>query len=89
MQIVSSPDVTVGFEYCNTQITSLIVGQFYAHLFSSTVWKDFSGYEGIDLVQLWPLTHRIIPVQSLPVIFEQEVTLLHEAIPRTVRQIPS
>lgn len=89
MQIASSPDVTIGVEYCNTQVTSLVVGQFYAHLFSSTVWKDFPGYEGIDLVQLWPLKHRIIPVQSLPAIFEQEVIPLHETIPRSVRQIPS
>jgi hypothetical protein len=89
MQIASSPDVTIGVEYCNTQVTSLVVGQFYVHLFSSTVWKDFPGYEGADLVQLWPLKHRIIPVQSLPAIFEQEVVPLHETIPRTVKQIPS
>jgi hypothetical protein len=88
MQICSSPDVAIGNEYCNTQVTSLVVGQFYAHLFSSTVWKDFPGYDGADLVQLWPLTHRIIPVQSLPTIFEQEVIPLHETIPRTLKQIP-
>jgi hypothetical protein len=89
MQIVSSPDVTVGVEHCNTQVTTLVVGQFYAHLFSSTAWKDFPGYEGIDLVQLWPITHRIIPVLVLPTIAEQEVVLLHETIPRTTKQIPS
>jgi hypothetical protein len=89
MQIASSPNVPKGEEYCNTQVTSLVVGQFYAHLFSSTAWKDFPGYEGADLVQLWPLAHRVIPVQSLPTLFEQEVVWLHEAIPRTVKQIPS
>lgn len=89
MQIVSSPDVTIGVEYCNTQVTSLVIGQFHAHLFSSTVWKDFPGYEGADLVQLWPLNLRLIPIQSLPAVFEQEVTQLHETIPRTVTQIPS
>jgi len=89
MQIVSSSNDTIGTEYCNTQVTSLVVGQFYAHIFSSTVWKDFPGYDGADLVQLWPLTHRIIPVQSLPAIFEQEVIPLHETIPRTLRHIPS
>ena len=89
MQIASSPDISIGAEYCNTQVTSLVVGQLYAHLFSSTVWKDFSGYNGIDLVQLWPLKHRTILVQSLPTIFDQDVVPLHETIPRTVKQIVS
>jgi hypothetical protein len=83
MQIASTPDVAAGEEYCNTQVTSLVVGQFYAHLFSSTDWKDFSGYEGADLLQLWPLTHRTINAGSLPTIFEQEVPWLHETIART------
>jgi hypothetical protein len=88
MQIASSPNVATGEEYCNTQVTSLVVGQFYAHLFSSTAWKDFAGYEGADLIQLWPLTQRIIPVQSIPVIFEPEVPWLHETIARTKQPIP-
>ena len=89
MQIASSPSVTAGMEYCNTQVTSLVIGQFYAHLFSSTVWKNFPGYEGADLIQLWPLTRRVIAVQSLPIIFEQEVAWLHETIARTTKLVPS
>jgi hypothetical protein len=87
MQLASSSNIPIGAENCNTQVTSLVVGQFYAHLFSSTVWKNFPGYEGADLVQLWPLKHRLIPVQSLPAIFEQEVTPLHETIPRSLKHI--
>jgi hypothetical protein len=49
MQIASSPTLAVGAEYSNTQVTSLVVGQLYAHLFSSTAWKDFPGYAGIEL----------------------------------------
>jgi hypothetical protein len=84
MQVASAPSVAAGVEYCNTQVTSLVVGKFYAHIFSSTVWKDFAGYNGADLVQLWPLKHRLIPVNSLPVVFEQEVPWLHETIARTL-----
>lgn len=87
MQLASSPDVVKGIERCNTQVTSLIVGQFYAHLFSSTVWKNFSGYQGADLVQLWPLSQRGINTQFFPVIFEQEIPWLHETIVRTTPHV--
>jgi hypothetical protein len=89
MQIASSPDVARGIEHCNTQVTSLIVGQFYAHLFSSTVWRDFRGYDGVKLFQLWPLCQRTLNVQALPVIFETDVPWLHETIVRTIKHVPS
>jgi hypothetical protein len=89
MQIALSPKVVAGPAHCNTQVTSLIIGQFFAHLFSSTVWKDFPGYEGADLVQLWPLTSRVVAVQSLPTIFEQEIPWLHESIARTTKHVPN
>jgi hypothetical protein len=57
MQIASAPNVTASVEYCNTQVTSLVIGHFYAHLFSSTVWSDFPGYAGIEFAQLWPLAY--------------------------------
>lgn len=89
MQISSSPDVSIGAEYCNTQVTSLVVGQFYAHLFGSTTWSNFPGYQGIDLVELWPLKYRAIDVQNLPVILAEEVIPFHETIPRTIMHIAS
>src|ERR1700730_6560685 len=73
MQIASSPEVTPGVEHCNTQVTSLAIGRFYAHLFSSTVWDDFSGYEGVNLVRLWPISQSVTEISFLPPIFETEV----------------
>jgi hypothetical protein len=88
MQIASSPDVTPGVEHCNTQVTSLAIGRFYAHLFSSTVWDDFSGYEGVNLVRLWPISQSVTEISFLPPIFETEVPWLHESVARTTKPVP-
>jgi hypothetical protein len=87
LQIASSPNFPRGVEHCNTQVTSLVIGHLYAHLFSSTVWRDFPGYEGIDLRQIWPLDGRNIVVSALPFIRDVDVPWLHETIARTVTHI--
>jgi hypothetical protein len=89
MQISSSPNVPRGVEHCNTQVTSLVIGHLYAHLFSSTAWRDFTGYNGISLRQIWPLGTRNIVVSRLPAIREAEVPWLHETIARTLTHIPA
>jgi hypothetical protein len=83
MHLSSSPNVPTGVEHCNTQVTSLVVGHLYAHLYSSIQWPGFPGYDGFELAQLWPLTYRTIEIDSLPTIFEGEVPWIHETIART------
>jgi hypothetical protein len=89
MQISSSMDVPAGVDHCNTQVTTLVIGQLCAHLFSSTEWPEFGGYEGIFLSRIWPLTPFDIEVSSLPPIFESEVPWLHETVARTTPPIPN
>jgi hypothetical protein len=88
MQIASSPQVPVGVEYCNSQITTLVIGRLCAHLFSSTEWRDFSGYEGIDLRRIWPPNDAGIEVGFLPIIPESAVPWLHEAVARESPPLP-
>jgi hypothetical protein len=83
MHVASSPNVPTGIEHCNSQVTTLVIGHLYVHLFSSTVWPDFPGYEGVELTSIWPPCQFDIEVSMLPVIAEAEVPWLHETIGRT------
>jgi hypothetical protein len=57
-------------------------------MFSSTVWPDFSGYDGAELTMIWPPQRFDIDLDDLPVIIETEVPWLHETIARTSTPIP-
>jgi hypothetical protein len=83
MQIASSPDVPRGVEHCNSQVTTLVIGQLCAHLFSSSVWPDFPGYRGAELASIWPPQPFDIDTSDLPIITEADVPWLHETIART------
>jgi hypothetical protein len=85
MQIGDEPLAVVGPEYCNTQVTTLIVGHLYAHLFFSTVWPNFGGYAGIKLTQLWPPTGYNIETAALPSIGDETGVDVHETIARLGR----
>jgi hypothetical protein len=87
MQIISSETETIGVEYCNTQVTTLVIGQLFAHLFSSTVWPSFPGYEGADLAPIWPPRQCDIELSDLPVITEAQVPWLHETIARELTSV--
>jgi hypothetical protein len=66
MQIVSEPTAASGNEHCNTQVTTLVVGQLYAHILFSTVWPNFEGYEGVGLTRIWPANELHISTKYLP-----------------------
>jgi hypothetical protein len=82
MQIVSEPTAASGPEHCNTQVTTLVVGQLYAHVLFSTVWPNFEGYEGVGLTRIWPANELHISTEYLPAMSEQEGVALHETIAR-------
>jgi len=79
MQVESQPTAHFGPEYCNTQVTTLIAGQLYAHVFFSTVWPDFPGYR---LTQIWPLAHCYVDTGLLPAMSDRDAVMLHETISR-------
>ena len=81
MQVGSTPADKVGPDYCNTQVTTLVIGQLCAHLFSSTE-TPILGYEGVRLARIWPLTGLGINTQFLPSLNDSEVISLHEAFAR-------
>ncbi len=89
IQIASSPDVPRGIEHCNTQVSTFVVGALCAHLYSSTVWDDFPGYEGAFISRIWPPHQFDIDTSLLPIISEPDVPWLHETIARDKPNIPA
>jgi hypothetical protein len=85
MQITSQPTDIIGAQYCNSQVTTLTIGRLFAHLFSSTVYPEFPGYEGIELAAIWPPRHLDIEVNDLPIVTEVEVPWLHESLARELQ----
>jgi hypothetical protein len=69
-----------GIEHCNSQITTVVIGQFCAHLISAPT-VPIDGYEGIDLFRIWP-TGSGIGIHSVPIIPQDWVPWLHEAFTR-------
>jgi len=77
----------IGPEYCNTQVTTLVIGQLCAHLFRSS-FVPFIEYDGARLAKIWPLTGYDINTQFLPTISDQGVLSLAEALPRAASESP-
>ena len=57
-------------------------GQLYAHVFFSTVWPNFEGYESVGLTRIWPANELHISTEYLPAMSEQEGVALHATIAR-------
>lgn len=81
IQVGLTPADKVGPDYCNTQVTTLVLGKLCAHLFSSTE-LPFEGYEGARLTRIWPLTGLSLNTSFLPDISDEAVVSLHEALAR-------
>jgi hypothetical protein len=82
--IASTPTTETGPDKCNTQTTTLAVGQLSAHLFSSTEILDFPGYQGMHLCKIWPPSDWLIEWPCAPAYNEPELTALAEAISRDI-----
>jgi hypothetical protein len=88
IEIASSLDERDGPYTCNTQVTTLVLGKLCAHIFSSTVWDDFAGYEGVHLTPIWPPSNLHIDWRRVTPLFDQGVLTLSEALVRETPSIP-
>ena len=52
MQLVSSPNEVVDARKCDTQVTTLVIGELCAHTFCSTTMPDFAGYDDARLCRI-------------------------------------
>jgi len=82
MQIETDPTVQSGPEYCNTHVTTLIVGQMHVHILFSSAWLDLPGYDGIELSQIWPASGLHLDTGYLNKMSDDQAVMLHEAISR-------
>jgi hypothetical protein len=84
IQISDDPTAEVGSSHCNTQVTTMVMGGLCAHVMCSTEWREFDGYEGIKLARIWPPNQIYLSTRFMPVISDEEVLWLHEALPRSL-----
>ena len=83
---ISERSMPIGDELsCNTQVTTLVLRQLCAHIYSSSV-MPFDGYGGIDLIQLWPISYPVIFWRDAPLIDDAHVVSLAESL---ARELPS
>jgi hypothetical protein len=88
MQLVSSPDVKLDTHECNTQTTTMVLGELCAHAFSSSVFPEFSGYK-TPLCRIWPLSGWDIKSSTLPDVGDDDIVWLAEAVARGMKPIPA
>lgn len=69
----------------NTQTTTVVLGNLCAHIYSSTAWPDFPGYQGQLLQPLWPIRGYDIFWPSVPVVTDDDILSLVEALPRGMK----
>lgn len=82
---LGAPATVTGPEHCNTQVTTLVAGQFCAHMLSSTVWPTYLRYR-IPLMPIWPENPFPLDTARMPTIGEADAIWIHEAIARHVTQ---
>ena len=81
IELTPPPPDKVGPEYCNTHISTLVIGHLCAHTFYSHI-MSFDGYEGIHLTRIWPPTGHDIDSRAMPTINADSALWLHEAFAR-------
>jgi hypothetical protein len=85
---VLTPRDKAGADYCNTQVTTMVIGKLCTHIVSSTE-NVVDGYEGIRLTRIWPLSGFSIDSRFLPTWDDKAVIWLHEALARESTPFPS
>jgi hypothetical protein len=83
---LSSPDESP-VNGCNTQITTVVMEELCAHLFSSTIMDNFLGYRGDRLCRIWPPSQFYVDPWFSPGLSDDEIIAVHEAIPASIRAV--
>jgi hypothetical protein len=87
MQIVSDPAHNFRPHKCNTQVTTMVMGNFLAHLVSSTVYPVPAGYSDVNLTRIWPTASFDIDSEYMETLNRSEATDLHESLARSLKAI--
>ena len=89
MQLVTDPAFAIRPHKCNTQVTTMVMGNFLAHLASSTVAPIPEGYHGVNLTRIWPPASLDIETRCMASLNRFETTDLHESLARSFRAVTS
>jgi hypothetical protein len=86
----STPPDSVGPGYCDTRISTLVMGQLCAHIFYSqdTELASKIAYDGIQLMQLWPASQFDLHTIGMHGLSGRDVLWLHEAYAREAPRPP-
>ena len=85
MQVVSSPDEMFRPHKCNTQVTTMVIGELCAHLVSSSAMPVPRGYSGVELTPIWPPTDFDIDSRAIPFLNDADVVHLHESLAASMK----
>jgi hypothetical protein len=85
MQVVSSPNEIFRPHKCNTQVTTMVIGELCAHLVSSSVMPVPRGYTGIELTNIWPPSDFDIDSRAIPFLNDAEIVHLHESFAASIK----
>jgi hypothetical protein len=86
-QVVSSPDKIFRPHKCNTQVTTMVIGELCAHLVSSSAMPVPLGYSGVELTSIWPPTYFDIDSRFIPFLGDAEVVHLHESLAASMKTV--
>jgi hypothetical protein len=90
VQLVSDQTETVGPEYCNAQISTLVIGKLCAHLvYAPELPLTKFEYEGIRLTRIWPANPYHIDTGWMTGLSGRDVLWLHETFARDSPTLPT
>jgi hypothetical protein len=87
MQIVSDPAHAFRPHKCNTQVTTMVMGKFLAHLVSSTELPIPGGYSDVRLTRIWPTGSFDIDSSAMGTLNKFDATDLHESLARSFKAV--
>jgi hypothetical protein len=87
MQVVSSPNEIFRPHKCNTQVTTMVIGELCVHLVSSSAMPVPRGYSGVVLTSLWPPSNFDIDSRLIPFLDDADVVHLHESFAASIKTV--
>jgi hypothetical protein len=90
VQHTLAPTDEIGAAYCDTRISTLVIGQLCAHILygHDTEFVSKMAYDGVELTQLWPASGFDLHTIGMPYLNGTAVLWLHEAYVREAPGMP-